>query len=75
MKQQNRILTSLNEKVMKKDVEIEELQKMVRKYKKYYDEYELVKATLNQKVKEYDRLSQENKILFAEMNKVMGESK
>lgn len=60
---------------MKKDVEIEELQKMVRKYKKYYDEYELVKATLNQKVKEYDRLSQENKILFAEMNKVMGESK
>lgn len=37
MKEQNRILASFTDKVNKKDVEIERLEKLVIKYKKYYE--------------------------------------
>lgn len=45
------------------------------KYKKYYDEYELMKANLSTKSQEVDRLRQENKILYSEVDKVVKEAK
>ena len=75
MKQQNRILTNLSDKVAKKDMEIEHLSALVNKYKKYYDDYEYIKATLAHKNKECERATQENKILFTEMNKIVSENK
>lgn len=37
MKEQNRILASFSDKVTRKDAEIDKLEKLVVKYKKYYD--------------------------------------
>ena len=75
MKEQNKILTSLGDRITKKDEEIEQLHKMVKRYKKYFDDFELIKATLAQRNKQFDRLVQENQILFSEVNKVAAENK
>lgn len=56
-------------------MEIEHLSALVNKYKKYYDDYEYIKATLAHKNKECERATQENKILFTEMNKIVSENK
>jgi hypothetical protein len=41
----------VNDKVARKDEEIEELNKLVKRYRKGYEECELVKGTLCQKNK------------------------
>ena len=51
IKEQNRILSSLNQKVSRKEAEVEEHQKMVFKYKKYYDEHDRIAGMLAHKTK------------------------
>lgn len=44
---------------------------MVKKYKKYYDEYDRVAGMLSQKTKEGEKMERENKMMMQELEKVL----
>ena len=74
IKEQNKVLNTLNEKVIVKDQEIESLKAKLRKYQRHHDEGEKIKATLAVKEQDLLRKEKENQILVQEVSGLLKEN-
>ena len=74
IKEQNKVLNTLNEKVIIKDQEIDSLKAKLRKYQKHHDEGEKMKATLAVKEQDLQRKERENQILVQEVSGLLKEN-
>lgn len=74
IKEQNKVLNTLNEKVIVKDQEIDSLKAKLRKYQKHHDEGEKMKATLAVKEQDLQRKERENQILVQEVSGLLKEN-
>ena len=74
IKEQNKVLNTLNEKVIVKDQEIESLKAKLRKYQRHHEEGEKIKATLAVKEQDLLRKEKENQILVQEVSGLLKEN-